>query len=241
MLLVFLVASYRAWRGSRTSRCSTRSRASAPGGYVVVGLAALVSGAPFLTNLLGPGAGTLLSGGSMPFLNWAVGDRGRRGDPDPLHASSSRSTSSRSSRGRRRELPRRTRVAAWICVVGLYGIVTSRNLIHLALCLTVTQSSTYVLLLAVGYVHGGGAPIFKGVKLGTTAVDPVVQALTLTDIVVSVTVIALILALALDVAPRLGTIDPDELAELQRMSWMLAAAGRGPAARGGAASPRSTT
>jgi multicomponent Na+:H+ antiporter subunit C len=105
--------------------------------------------------------------------------------------------------------------AAWICVVGLYGAITSRNLIHLALCLTVTQSSTYLLLLAIGYVKGGGAPIFKGVKLGTTAVDPVVQALTLTDIVVSVTVVSLILALALDAHKQTGTVDPDGLAEFE--------------------------
>ena len=105
-------------------------------------------------------------------------------------------------------------VAAWIFVVGLYGIVTSKNLIQLAVCLTVTQSSTYVLFLAVGYVKGGGAPIFKGVKLGTTAVDPVVQALALTDIVVSVTVLALILALALDAHRQTGTVDPDELSEV---------------------------
>jgi multicomponent Na+:H+ antiporter subunit C len=105
-------------------------------------------------------------------------------------------------------------VAAWICLMGLYGIVTSRNLLHLAICLTVTQSSTYVLLLAIGYVQGGGPPTFKGVKLGTTAVDPVVQALTLTDIVVSVTVIALILALALDVHEDAGTVDPEEIAEM---------------------------
>jgi multicomponent Na+:H+ antiporter subunit C len=106
-------------------------------------------------------------------------------------------------------------VAAWLCLAGLYGIVSSRNLIHLALCLTITQSSTYVLLLAVGYVEGGGPPVFKGVKPGTTAVDPVVQALALTDIVVSVTVLALILALALDVHKRSGTIDPDEIAALE--------------------------
>jgi len=106
-------------------------------------------------------------------------------------------------------------LAAWICVVGLYGIATSKNLIHLALCLTVTQSSTYVLLLAIGYVKGGGPPIFKGVKLGTTAVDPVVQSLVLTDIVVSVTVIALILALALDVHEKKESIDPDEISELK--------------------------
>ena len=40
-------------------------------------------------------------------------------------------------------------VAAWLFLVGLYGVVSSRNLIHMALCLTVMQSSTYVLLLAI--------------------------------------------------------------------------------------------
>jgi multicomponent Na+:H+ antiporter subunit C len=106
-------------------------------------------------------------------------------------------------------------VAGWICLIGIYGIVTSTNLIHLALCLTVTQSSTYVLLLSIGYVKGGGPPIFKGVKLGTTSVDPVVQSLTLTDIVVSVTVLALILALALNVFKHAETINPDEISEME--------------------------
>ena len=105
-------------------------------------------------------------------------------------------------------------VAGWICLVGLYGAITSRNLIHLALCLSVTQSSTYVLLLSIGYKRGGGAPIFKGVSAGTRSVDPIVQALTLTDIVVSVTVVGLILALALDVHRNAGTADPEEIAEL---------------------------
>jgi multicomponent Na+:H+ antiporter subunit C len=105
-------------------------------------------------------------------------------------------------------------VAAWVFLIGLYGIVTSRNLIHLALSLTVMQSSTYVLLLAIGYVKGGGPPIYKGVELGTTSVDPVVQALALTDIVVSVTVIALILALALDVHRNAGTVDPDAIRDM---------------------------
>ena len=103
-------------------------------------------------------------------------------------------------------------VAAWLFVVGLYGVVSSRNLIHLALCLSVMQSSTYLLLLAIGYKSGGTAPIFRGAPLGTRAVDPVVQALTLTDIVVSVTVVALILALALDVHDESETVDPDEIA-----------------------------
>jgi multicomponent Na+:H+ antiporter subunit C len=105
-------------------------------------------------------------------------------------------------------------VAAWICLVGIAGVATSRNLIHLAICLTVTQSSSYVLLLSVGYVRHGKAPIFLGTTLGSPAVDPVVQALTLTDIVVSVTVIALILALALDAHRLSGSVDPDQIADI---------------------------
>jgi multicomponent Na+:H+ antiporter subunit C len=105
-------------------------------------------------------------------------------------------------------------VAAWLCLVGIAGVATSKNLIHLAVCLTVTQSSSYVLLLTVGYVKHGRAPIFKGIKGGTPAVDPVVQALTLTDIVVSVVVVALILALALDAHRLSGTVDPDGIVDI---------------------------
>jgi multicomponent Na+:H+ antiporter subunit C len=103
-------------------------------------------------------------------------------------------------------------VAAWLFVVGLYGVVSSRNLIHMALSLSVMQSSTYVLLLAIGYKNKATAPIFRGIHVGHPAVDPVVQALTLTDIVVSVTVVALIVALALDVHKQSQTVDPDEIA-----------------------------
>jgi multicomponent Na+:H+ antiporter subunit C len=106
-------------------------------------------------------------------------------------------------------------VAAWLLLVGLYGVVTSRNLIHLVVCLSVSQSSTYVLLLAIGYRAGATAPVFKDVPVGTPAVDPVVQALTLTDVVVGVTVMALLLALVVREYERFGTIDPDELRALR--------------------------
>ena len=80
--------------------------------------------------------------------------------------------------------------AAWLFLIGLYGITTSRNLIHLVICLAVAQSATYVLLLTIGYRRGAGPPIFYDVPPGTPAVDPVVQALVLTDIVVGATVTA---------------------------------------------------
>jgi multicomponent Na+:H+ antiporter subunit C len=106
-------------------------------------------------------------------------------------------------------------VAAWLMAIGLYGIVTSRNLIHLIICLTVVQSSTYVLLLAIGYVNGGKAPIFADIPVGTPTVDPVVQALALVDVVVEATVSALLLALAVQAHKRFGSIDPDDLHPLE--------------------------
>ena len=102
-------------------------------------------------------------------------------------------------------------VAAWLFVVGLYGVVTSRNMIHLIICLTVVQSSTYVLLLTIGYRVGAPAPIFADIPPGTPAGDPVVQALMLTDVVVEVTVTALLLALAVRAHARTGKLDPNRL------------------------------
>ena len=103
-------------------------------------------------------------------------------------------------------------LAAWLFFVGLYGVVTSRHLVHLVVCLAVMQSSTYVLLLAIGYRDGKKAPIFtSGVPVKVGAVDPVVQALTLTDIVVSVAAAALLLALVIEIWKRSGELDPERM------------------------------
>ena len=102
-------------------------------------------------------------------------------------------------------------VAVWLLLVGLYGVITSRHLVHMVICLGVAQASTYVLLLAIGYRAGGAAPIYGDIPPGTPVVDPVVQALTLTDVVVQATVAALLLALTVQAARRYGTVDPDEL------------------------------
>ena len=106
-------------------------------------------------------------------------------------------------------------VAAWLFLIGLYGVVTSRHLVHLIVCLTVVQSSSYVLLLAIGYLAGAQAPIFADIPPGTPVVDPVVQALTLTDVVVEATVSALLFGLALQAQKRFGTVDPDEIGVLK--------------------------
>ena len=113
------------------------------------------------------------------------------------------------------------------------------------ICLSVVQSSTYVLLLAIGYRTAATAPIFADIPPGTQVVDPVVQALTLTDVVVEATVTALLLALAVQAHKRFGTLDPGRAGARcaaerarARSPSLVPAAGGGAARRASAISRR---
>ena len=79
-------------------------------------------------------------------------------------------------------------VVAWILGVGLYGVVTSRHLVHQIICLIVVQSVDLRAAARGGVRDRGGRPYFFDVPNHTPAVDPVVQALALTDVVVEAAV-----------------------------------------------------
>lgn len=105
-------------------------------------------------------------------------------------------------------------VAIVLVLAGIYGILTTRNLICTVACLSVAQSGTYLILLGLGYLRGGAPPIAKP-AVPAAAVDPVMQALTLTDIVVSAAVTALLLSIAVEIFKRTGTLDPERLSGSQ--------------------------
>ena len=106
-------------------------------------------------------------------------------------------------------------VAAWLFAVGLWGVVSSRHLVRTVLSLAVVQSSTYLVLLGIGYTHGGKAPIVADISPKSTLVDPVSQALVLTDVVIEATVTAMLLALVVQAARRFGSVDPADLRPLR--------------------------
>jgi multicomponent Na+:H+ antiporter subunit C len=106
-------------------------------------------------------------------------------------------------------------VAAWLFLVGLWGIVSSRNLIRSVLCLTVLQSASYLVLVGVGYRSEGKAPIVADVPAVAKFVDPTVQVLVLTDIVIEATITALLLALVVQGHNRFGSVDPADLRPLR--------------------------
>jgi multicomponent Na+:H+ antiporter subunit C len=102
-------------------------------------------------------------------------------------------------------------VSAWVFFCGLYGLVRSRHLVHMVMSLTILQTSTYILLLAIGFRKGGYAPIFADISPGVVTVDPIVQALMLTDVVVEATVVALLLAMVVKAYEKGGTTSPEDL------------------------------
>ena len=106
-------------------------------------------------------------------------------------------------------------LGGWLFLVGIYGIVTSRNLIHQVICLSVVQASTYVVILAVGYRTGAAANIFYDNPNTVRDVDPVEAAVTLTDVVVEATVTSVLLALVVQAEKRFHTLDPERLTPLR--------------------------
>jgi multicomponent Na+:H+ antiporter subunit C len=106
-------------------------------------------------------------------------------------------------------------IAAWLFVVGLWGVVSSTHLVRTVLSLTVVQSSTYLVLIGVGYRAGAKAPIVADIPKTSRLVDPVVQVLVLTDIVIEATVTALLLALVVQAHKRFGSVDPAKLRALR--------------------------
>jgi multicomponent Na+:H+ antiporter subunit C len=66
-------------------------------------------------------------------------------------------------------------------------------------------------LIGVGYRSGGKAPIVADIPVVERLVDPTVQVLVLTDIVIEATVTALLLALVVQAHKRFGSLDPADL------------------------------
>jgi multicomponent Na+:H+ antiporter subunit C len=68
------------------------------------------------------------------------------------------------------------------------------------------------MLTTIGYRPDATAPILTSdYKPGTSTVDPVVQALMLTDIVVEATVVALLLAITVQIGKKTGNVNPNKV------------------------------
>ena len=104
-------------------------------------------------------------------------------------------------------------------LVGLYGVLSQKNLIKLIIGLGIMEYAVNVFLIMVGYRKDGKAPIMESGtgldKFLSGAVDPLPQAMVLTAIVINLAVLALAIAIAMRLYQKYGTYDITEIRRLR--------------------------
>jgi len=118
--------------------------------------------------------------------------------------------------------------AVVVILLGLYAALTKRSLIKVVIGLSILDSGVNLLLISIGYLTGGTAPIFSPAvvkdmpltlenikRLSEGMVDPVPQALVLTAIVIGFGVTAVALSLVIRLYRHHQTLNIDEIKNLK--------------------------
>jgi len=100
-------------------------------------------------------------------------------------------------------------------LVGLYGVLTRKNIIKIIIGLCVMEYSLYLFLAMTGYINGGVAPIIDPSNPAKVVVDPLPQAIVLTAIVIGLATTALLLAIAIKLYKKYKTFDIDKINTLK--------------------------
>ncbi len=108
---------------------------------------------------------------------------------------------------------------ATLFCLGLYTVLTKRNLVKIIMGLSLMEASTYLLLLSFAYRAHGTAPVLLNPPGGQSPVqlaqgnvaDPVLQNICLTAIVIGVAVTGVSLAVTVRIAQHYRTLDSDRV------------------------------
>jgi len=114
-------------------------------------------------------------------------------------------------------------VAAVVFSLGVYTILTRRNLLKIVMGLSLMESAGYVLLISMAYRRGSTAPVLLKPPPGETeqslargnVADPVLQNIALTAVVIGVAVTAVLLVTVVRVAQHYRSLDADDVRGLR--------------------------
>ena len=104
-----------------------------------------------------------------------------------------------------------------LLLVGLYGVLTKRDLIKIILSLSIMEYSANLFLILFAYrADGHFAILSKGVSAESLPmVDPLPQALVLTSIVIELGITAMLVSLAIRLYQKYNTFD---ITKIRRLS-----------------------
>ena len=104
-----------------------------------------------------------------------------------------------------------------LILIGMWGMLTQRNMIRMIIGFSLTDTGIHMVMVAIGYVTAGTAPIINDAVPMADAVnrvvDPVPSALVLTAIVIGLGVTAVMLAFAVRIYKARSTLMIDECTE----------------------------
>jgi multicomponent Na+:H+ antiporter subunit C len=105
----------------------------------------------------------------------------------------------------------------WVVIVlmmiGFYTLIARGNLVKKLIGLSIFQTSVFMLYISMGKIEGGTAPILVSEGEAIYS-NPLPHVLILTAIVVGVATLALGLSLVVRIREAYGTIEEDEIEEL---------------------------
>ncbi len=100
-----------------------------------------------------------------------------------------------------------------LMMIGFYAVIAKPNLVKKVIGLTLFQTAIFLFFISLGKIEGGTAPVV--VPFGTLYSNPLPHALILTAIVVSVSTLAVALAIIVNIKQSYGTIEEDEIEEAE--------------------------
>jgi multicomponent Na+:H+ antiporter subunit C len=112
--------------------------------------------------------------------------------------------------------------AALLCV-GLYAVLTRRNMIKMVMGLSLMEAATYLFMISLAYRSGSTAPVLLSPPPGKTpaglargnVADPVLQNFCLTAVVIGVAVTAVFLSVVVRIAQHYRTLDSDQARKMR--------------------------
>jgi multicomponent Na+:H+ antiporter subunit C len=107
--------------------------------------------------------------------------------------------------------------------IGLYAVLTRRNMIKMVMGLSMMEAATYLFMLSLAYRAGSTAPVLVNPPPGKTmqdlaggnVADPVLQSFCLTAVVIGVAVTAVFLSVVVRIAQHYRTLDAAKVRELR--------------------------
>lgn len=101
-------------------------------------------------------------------------------------------------------------------VIGIYGLITKKNLLKIIISLNFAGYATYLFFILIAYRHNGIAPVIETVGGHSQAmVDPLPQSVVTTAIIIEMALNVILVSLAIRLYQKYKTFDITEIRRLK--------------------------